>query len=52
MDDRNTHYLGREYMFHRRWKECIETLHAAPRPAHGHVAGRALRLHAVHRPRA
>ena len=25
-DDRNTHYLGREYMFHRRWKECIETL--------------------------
>ena len=26
LDDRNTHYLGREYMFHRRWKECIETL--------------------------
>ena len=35
LDDRNTHYLGREYMFHRRWKECIETLTrhlACPRP--------------------
>ena len=26
LDDRNTHYLGREYMFHRRWQECIDTL--------------------------
>ena len=26
MDDRNMHYLGREYMFHRRWRECIQTL--------------------------
>ena len=25
-DDRNTHYLGREYMYHGRWKECIDTL--------------------------
>ena len=25
-DDRNTHYLGREYMFHGRWQECIDTL--------------------------
>lgn len=26
LDDRNTHYLGREYMFHGRWRECIDTL--------------------------
>ena len=25
-DDRNLHYLGREYLFHRRWDECIATL--------------------------
>ncbi len=25
-DDRNLHYLGREYMFHRRWDDCIRTL--------------------------
>ena len=25
-DDRNMHYLGREYMFHRRWNEAIDTL--------------------------
>ncbi len=25
-DDRNTHYLGREYLFHRRWDDCIATL--------------------------
>lgn len=25
-DDRNTHYLGREYLFHRRWEDCIRTL--------------------------
>lgn len=25
-DDRNMHYLGREYMFHGRWNECIDTL--------------------------
>ena len=25
-DDRNMHYLGREYMFHRRWDDCIRTL--------------------------
>lgn len=25
-NDRNMHYLGREYMFHGRWKECRETL--------------------------
>lgn len=25
-NDRNMHYLGREYMFHGRWKECEETL--------------------------
>ena len=25
-DDRNMHYLGREYMFHGRWGEAIETL--------------------------
>lgn len=25
-DDRNMHYLGREYMFNSRWDECIKTL--------------------------
>lgn len=25
-DDRNMHYLGREYLFHERWDDCIETL--------------------------
>ena len=25
-DDRNRHYLGREYMFHGRWEEAIKTL--------------------------
>ncbi len=25
-DDRNMHYLGREYMFHRRYEEAIDTL--------------------------
>lgn len=25
-DDRNLHYLGREYMFRRRWDDCIRTL--------------------------
>ena len=25
-DDRNMHYLGREYYFHGRWDDCIETL--------------------------
>lgn len=25
-DDRNMHYLGREYMFHGQWDKCIETL--------------------------
>ena len=25
-DDRNMHYLGREYMFHGRWNESIDTL--------------------------
>lgn len=25
-DDRNIHYLGREYMYLRRWDECIRTL--------------------------
>ncbi len=25
-DDRNMHYLGREYMYYKKWKECIETL--------------------------
>ena len=25
-DDRNTHYLGREYMFYGRWDDCIRTL--------------------------
>jgi len=26
LDDRNMHYLGREYMFHGMWNECIDTL--------------------------
>lgn len=26
MDDRNMHYLGREYMYYSRWNDCIETL--------------------------
>ena len=26
MDDRNVHYLGREYMYYERWNECIDTL--------------------------
>lgn len=25
-DDRNMHYLGREYMYYNRWNDCIETL--------------------------
>ena len=25
-DDRNTHYLGREYMYRQRWDDCIRTL--------------------------
>ena len=25
-DDRNMHYLGREYLFHARWDDCINTL--------------------------
>jgi tetratricopeptide (TPR) repeat protein len=25
-DDRNMHYLGREYMYYFRWNECIDTL--------------------------
>ncbi|MBO5918353.1 MAG: glycosyltransferase [Oscillospiraceae bacterium] len=25
-DDRNMHYLGREYLFRRRWDDCIRTL--------------------------
>ena len=25
-DDRNTHYLGREYFYYRRWDDCIRTL--------------------------
>lgn len=25
-DDRNMHYLGREYFFHGRWDKCIQTL--------------------------
>jgi glycosyltransferase involved in cell wall biosynthesis len=25
-DDRNMHYLGREYMYYGKWDECIETL--------------------------
>ena len=26
LDDRNMHYLGREYMFYHRWEDCINTL--------------------------
>ncbi len=26
-NDRNVHYLGREYMFYQRWQESIDTLH-------------------------
>lgn len=26
-NDRNLHYLGREYMFYKRWDDCIKTLH-------------------------
>ena len=25
-NDRNMHYLGREYMYHQKWNECIDTL--------------------------
>ena len=25
-DDRNMHYLGREYLYHQRWDDCIKTL--------------------------
>ena len=25
-DDRNMHYLGREYMYYKRWEDCINTL--------------------------
>lgn len=27
LNDRNLHYLGREYMFYQKWDECISTLH-------------------------
>lgn len=26
LNDRNMHYLGREYMYYHRWNECIDTL--------------------------
>ena len=26
-DDRNVHYLGREYMYYQKWDDCIKTLH-------------------------
>lgn len=26
-DDRNIHYLGREYMYYKKWDKCIEALH-------------------------
>lgn len=26
-DDRNMHYLGREYMYYKEWDKCIKTLH-------------------------
>lgn len=26
-DDRNMHYLGREYMYYEKWDDCIATLH-------------------------
>ena len=26
LNDRNTHYLGREYMYYHKWNECIDTL--------------------------
>ena len=26
-DDRNVHYLGREYMYYEMWDKCIDTLH-------------------------
>lgn len=26
-NDRNLHYLGREYMYYQKWDQCIETLH-------------------------
>lgn len=26
MNDRNLHYLGREYMYYKRWNDCIDTL--------------------------
>ena len=26
LNDRNVHYLGREYMYYKRWNECIDTL--------------------------
>ncbi len=26
LDDRNMHYLGREYMYYKKWDECIATL--------------------------
>lgn len=27
LDDRNMHYLGREYMYYKKYSKCIETLH-------------------------
>lgn len=26
LDDRNMHYLGREYMYYQKWNDCIDTL--------------------------
>ena len=39
-DDRNMHYLGREYFFYGRWKDCVETLkrHLACRAPPGRMS--------------
>lgn len=49
-NDRNCHYLGREYMFRGEWQKAIETLGAAPDAALRRLGGRTLRVDALHRP--
>lgn len=49
-DDRNVHYLGREYMYKRRWDDCIRMLKRHLAMPSATWAGRARGLHALYRP--
>ena len=49
-DDRNAHYLGREYMFWGRWDEAIAQLKAHLQMPTAHLGAGAVRLHALSLP--